>query len=304
MTTNSAPDNMFDIPDEFDDALGNPLVEGAIRLPFFTPFIWATNGQKINKAIAKENPAMYFGGWTMRDDDMAQMAEYYNDGAVLPSWISQVMEGDGGEFTVFMKRQIYVALIGGRQRWEKNNPDDPNEKARSHYQALCFLAGRPKDEKGIAYFKPYGPVVLTVRGFQAQNLRQAFMDCEMRTRIARKQSMPNKPNGAHISMFYFNFGNFGDQPDFKLVGKTEGKQSTITPISLNLPTDVKEITVDLLKQSFVGRDIAEEVIDYRKRADEWLNAWKNDKAEVEKPEAIPQESEVNPVDRDFPPSED
>lgn len=285
MSTPTAPDDLYNIPQEYQEEMQNALGGEGVRLPFtVTYWRWLT-GLPSYKTVGN---APYFGGWVANVEDVDVAEQEYG---ALPKVEKGVFgmftlaSRDGGEYNVYGTRALAIAVIGKRQRLLMADNMTPTEHfeegCRTHIQILG-LAGY-REGNGI---KPWGPVVLTARGLSAKAMTDAFRLFETKTKIARAKFA----HGIPAWFFYAIAGTFGEKPITKLVGEP-GAQSPISPCQLYLPED---ITAEVLRTWYIGEGKIEEVINWRKQAQEWLNdkRWKfGQRDEGEAPENGPEAPE-------------
>lgn len=275
--------NEFDIPEGYNEGIGNPLDNEGVRLPFLAPMVWWQNGRPIFK---DRGGAPYFGGWAMNDVDMSALHDQTD---TLPlNWLSYDLVNEQGEdYTAFMTRWAYFAIIGTRNRWIQ-------EVNKGHYQVLAYMAYQGADKSIV----PYSPVVLTCKGTAGMFLRQAVIKFSTQTAAARKKFAKDLP----ISAFFATLGTFGQAPEYQSVGKEEGKKKNVTPVNLWLP---EKIDGAYLHAAYVGREIAELSIGLRKDAADWLADWKQPQKQQRKQEqANPGEEEYVPDPMNEPPQPD
>ncbi len=256
-------------PINLDNELARKLDQGmrsgdAVDLPFPVVYIWALNGQAGYK---QQGGALYYGGWACKVDDMQTAAD--QQGLPVPADWKRVTiaSRDGGEFEAFTTRSIVVAPIGKRESWLLDGQRSAQyiEGGRRHLQVLAFM-GEPRGENGHKEFAPWGPVVLTAKGYQARNLLDAFSRWNKATAQVRWKSAPGVPAWC----FYLSLGTFGKERQVLSVGKP-GAQSPITPIGANLYDHFDE---KLLNSLFVGLETAGRMAELQDLAGEWLNGWK------------------------------
>ncbi len=235
------------------------------ELPFPVVYIWALNGQASYKI---QGGALYYGGWACKSLDLQQITE--QQGLPLPlNWQDVTISSrDGGEFAAYTTRNIVIAPVGKRLSWlhEGRRYATYIEGGRRHIQVLAYLAD-VHNESGIKEIKPWGPVVLTAKGYQARNLLDAFVKWEKITSPFRQRVAPGVPAWC----FYMSIGTFGKERQALNVGKP-GAQSPITPISAFIP---EHLSNELVESLFVGNEVASKMAALQDQAVEWLNAWKD-----------------------------
>ena len=257
---------MIELDQETSNALNQGMeMGGGIMLPFIAPTLWALNGKAELRQIGG---AQYFGGWAANRDDIEDALQQ-NKLDWLPGSMKRetfVVKGDK-EIEVYTSRGVLVAPIGLRKAWLTDDGRrlpayTEGVRARQHAQALVLLAG--KDKEGIIH--PWGPAVLSAKGYQATNLLDALGAWDKHTKSIRRQIAPNVPAWC----FYLAIGTFGNERKGVMVGKN-GAQSSITPIGPYLP---ETITPETMEALFVGQETAAEMAIYLADAREWLDAWK------------------------------
>lgn len=253
------------------------LGEG-VELPFAATYWWALNGQRSMSALARECPALFYGGW-------ATDADKYHENALDP--VQGVHEytgsGDKGQWNALATRVLHVAIIARRTRWlaKDGMTFSVHYKpgfTRQHLQVLTlgFVAGK-------AWF----PVVLSAKGYQAKYLLEAIKAWEKAIAPFKKELNATQ---FPVSCFVISLGTTGDKPEFVSVGKT-GAQSTITPIQPVIPND---LDAGKLAKRFVGRDVIRINAERLAQAQDWLKAWhvaseNGERNEYEEPEVIVEE---------------
>ncbi len=233
---------------------------GGIELPFHAPVLWVVNG---DAKMRQTNNALYFGGWAGKMTDVQEAQRSWDVDFVPQGWVDgEIVPNQGQPFQAFLARSLLVAPIGMRIGWigpglARYAEYQPG--ARQHVQVLVFVGSR---EKGGMI--PWGPAVLTAKGYQAGNVTKAFKDWERHTAALRKTVAPGIPAWC----FYLALGTFGKDRIAIQVGKNS--TSPITPVTAYLPDNLDEATLESL---FVGEEVAEEMATYLADAGEWLNAW-------------------------------
>lgn len=231
--------------------LNNPLQTGDyVELPFFAPYLYVINGKaNLKKADDKINPP-YFGGFGIaREDFENAVAEFGNPNSF---GFYTMVNQEGNEYEIYAARAVAVAPIVTRERWVEG---------RSHLQILCLMAYRKDD-----HFAPWGPVVLTAKGYASKYLKNALKDWESFTTRVRREYAPKYP----ANLFYCYVGTFGDRKQIMVGGAS---QSPITPIELYKGKD-GQATQDTLLANFVGAETVARMRDYKVQAADWLADWK------------------------------
>ncbi len=262
-------------PITLDSNLAKKLESGmrageTVELPFPVIYIWALNGQSSYKS---QGGALYYGGWACKVEDLQALTG--QQGLPVPSDWKQVTiaSRDGGEFEAYTTRNVIVAPIGKRVSWlfDGKRFSTYVEGGRRHLQVLAYLA-EAKGENGSKQFVPWGPVVLTAKGYQARNLLDAFARWDKATSQIRWKIAPGIPAWC----FYLSLGTFGRERQAVNVGKP-GAQSPITPISVYVPD---RMTEDFVSSLFVGQPVAELMSSLQDQASDWLKAWKEEVPQV------------------------
>lgn len=242
-----------------DDELG-------VTLPFPAPLLYVINGMPAYKAL---NNAQYWGGWGV---DAEKMDEAIQDtSAVFPlSFTEAVNENkDGKEYKIYCTRSVIVAPIGKRFSWVKQDGKQVVRStqffdgARMHIQVLGYMAQKGPEGKGIV---PWGPVLLSAKGYQAGNVIEAFRAWKKVSAAARKQFASNLDS----EFFYLPVGTFGTERVTETKGKGTAK-SSITPLKPYLPQEIDEA---YLTRMFVGEEVAATMATCKDEAEPWLAAWK------------------------------
>lgn len=256
-------------PIQLDSNIARKLDQGMrsgeiVDLPFPVVYVWALNGQTSYRSTGG---APYFGGWACKAEDLQSVAD--QQALPVPSDWKQVTisSRDGGEFEAFTSRSVLVAPIGRRESWLSDGRRSAAyiEGGRRHLQVLAYLA-ESQGSNGSKTFVPWGPVVLTAKGYQARNLLDSFARWEKATAQIRWKVAPGVPAWC----FYLSLGTFGKDRQAMNVGKP-GAQSPITPISVYIPEKFSE---DVFASLFVGNEVAAVMADLQDQASQWLSAWK------------------------------
>jgi len=259
--------NFFDLPAGADLLTESMKIEGQITLPFHAPIFWWMNGSNNMRAMANEYPSLYFGGWSSNLPEVEEAAEFYGPVSMKKT---QLASRQGKELDAYVSRSLMIAPITFRERWQKTDQsgrlsysDHYTDGGRHHVQMLALLAFKKPD----VTYEPWGPIVLSCKGYQAKNLLNCVKEWRGLIEKARKEHAPAVP--AHL--FWMLLGTFGKEPEVKMVGKS-GAQSPITPVQLYKP---QAITVETLRILYVGKAAAGGMVDYLQQAKDWAEAWKS-----------------------------
>jgi hypothetical protein len=159
---------------------------------------------------------------------------------------------------------LIVAPIAYRRSWllkgtTQGRVNRYEKGTRQHVQVLAEVGVKTKTG-----FIPWGPVVLSCKGFQAKNLASAFSKWEEHTAPLRTQLAKGIP----AWLFWAAIGTFGTDRVQDMVGSGQNT-SPITPIGPYL----SPITETTLKMLYGGEALAKLIVDYRKQAEQWAHAW-------------------------------
>jgi len=264
-----AQENYFDVDQSAADRLNQGMnMGGGIELPFAAPVFWWMNGNPQNRALATSTPAIYFGGWAANADSIEEVAD---DRGGLPGGLvkTDIYTRDSNTVEAYTTRLLVVAPISFRQAWITGQQQTVRhvkyvQGGRQHIQVLCLTGYQLQDKT----YQSWGPIVLSAKGYQAQYLMSAMKD--WRKAIDRALGVIKANPKPPAWGFWGGIGTFGDKVDTQMVGKST--QSPITPINLFTP---KELTAELLRRLYVGRDGVDEMAQLLDEASDWLNAWKS-----------------------------
>lgn len=254
-------DGLTDIEGLAIDKLTQAQDDGAgIRLPFPALYIHVRNGDPRLKSSTA--PVQYFGGFESDSDKMGEMLEAGELPKFPDGWTSYNGVGrEGNEYNAIGSRKITVALIKGRASWlnkdgKARSPVYTPEFSRRHLQYLAL------------FYNPEFviPVVITAKGYQAQNVIESFGKWESAIKPFRKElNATTLPRCA----FWMTIGTHGQAPNYVKVGSDA--QSTITPIAPIIP---EKLTAEDVGKRFVGKANLLKCAELLEQATEWLNAWK------------------------------
>lgn len=256
-------DNLITLPDDVIDPIKESMeAGGGVQLPFDVCYFWVVNG---DARMSQMGGVSYFGGWNGSRDAIDEFVASTQN--VVPASFKAVDRTyeDGKTSTNYETRHLIVAPIAFRQSWMTDDNlrhDHYVNGGRQHAQYLAYMMVKEGEN-----YAPWGPVVLSGKGYQARNITDAFSAWEHATKDARRAIAPNVPS----YFFALAIGTFGQTPDFKEVG---GKaKAKITPIKPYMP---EQITPELMRKLFVGESVAAIMADLRNQAVDWLNAWKGE----------------------------
>jgi hypothetical protein len=254
---------MIELDKNISDKLNSGMSNGeTIELPFPHVFMWTHNGQT---AYKQHGNALFYGGWMCDSDSLTAAMEM--QGLTLPAgWNAvTITNREGVDFEACVTRSIMVAPIAYRVSWltDGRRAAQYSDGARRHVQALAYMA-----EKAEQGWIPWGPVVLSAKGYQARNLLDSFGKWEKAISPVRRKIAPTVPAWC----FYLAVGTFGKERKVENVGKA-GTQSPITPISVYVPDTLDEA---MLTKLFVGQETAGIMAELADQAQDWIEAWKGE----------------------------
>lgn len=257
-------------------AFSNSTAGDAAALPFTAPLLRWMNGQTAYKPTGG---APYWGGWFVDQSQFEAAIDEY--GTQMPSTFKlydNMSNKEGKEYAGYGALSVPVAIFARRFKWSVD-PNRPGDKGRGHVQYLGYMAqvmlGGPEGKTRM--YVPVMPIILSAKSYSAKFLQDAIRKVESQTRSVRNKEF----SGLSHSMFYFSLGVFPPRPekgkeppkpDQIMVGP-KGAQSPVTVCQAWLPEG--EIGADTMASWFVGKEIAEVMLDYLTQAKPWLDAWNN-----------------------------
>lgn len=261
----------YDIPEGANDAVGSL---GAVVLPFAAPIVFWRNGDKAFAQVKDIQDVRRFGGWAIQPDEIESMKESLPP--ELPAdWQKMEFMGERATYTNYITRKVYAAIIARRFSWFVNDG-----KSRSVTQYLAYLGTRVENN-----IMPWGAVILQAKSLGGVDLDKAIAEFKKLTAQFRENTKEQ--------FFYAPLGTWGSEPQFTNNKSKDGnKQSSVTPVHVYKPQGgYSKSLVDML---FVGRETAAEIVEIRKKAQEWLDDWNNRRkvAEVKAPEENPFGEEI------------
>jgi hypothetical protein len=256
----------FDLPKNVTEQIDQNLEQrGAITLPFDVVYLWVHNG---DSKLEKLGGADYHGGWSGKKAECDSYCE--SRGLKIPAGFTETSKRVTGnvKLELYCSRFVLVAPVGFRESWaiDRSRFAEYTPGARHHVQMLVYLYEKQQpDPKQPSTYTPWGPVVLSAKGFQANNLIKSLSTWASALDPVRRKICPETP--PHF--FLRAVGTFGKEPSFAEVG-SGSKKSTITPIEVFIPEKVDEVS---LSAWFVGADMALVMADLAGQAKTWLAAW-------------------------------
>jgi hypothetical protein len=265
----------FDVSSKAQEQLSGRLEEGSVELPFSTAIFWVVNGKP---ELSPIGGVPYLGGWAAAQQELEDHLK--NESIELPKSLTLTeFQGEEQKYFAYTTRSLAIAPVAMRKR---NIGEDG--RYREHLQVLGYAMIH--DGKQI---QELGATILTVKGWQSANLKDAFKRWERASLEARRTFA----NSLDVKFFYLPVGTFGKDPVFTSVGK--GKTSKITPIEGQIPATVDEA---VLKARFVGSAVSEVMAEMKRQSMDWQADWKEDKVVQQLPEDAPNfgEQELNTTD--------
>lgn len=274
-------------------------VQGGVELPFPVAYFFVHNGSKAQRPMveAKLAPEVaYFGGWAVDASSFLDVCRA--TGRPLPTQFGKPhpleVKGSTKPLSVFMSRYLMVAPFGIRQSWTSKTANTrlpEYEKGSSrHVQMLCLLAVKEADQ-----LIPFGPVCLTGKGYQAGNMLAGINEWSKVASGVAEQSIrsnvfPMWSSGyqaaqadvqrtnvvkSFVRSCWIPLGTFGPERVEFMAGNDPDKQSAITPIRAWTPKETQqEVTLDYLKEMYIGDTLVHEQFRLAKLIKDWLNAWR------------------------------
>jgi hypothetical protein len=248
--------------------------------PMYPIVQWHTGDQKMKKAGGMD----YLGGFFIKadaiDDALMQAA-----GWEKTAWT----HADGKEEAGWWKRQIAIAIVTTRKRWEVyadggGRPLVFPWKSYDKAKAAGKAGGRTQTLVIVRGLEDAGPVVLTMRGmtalaFEGNNrdnlgcigkFQQTVITAANSATAASRKKWP-------LFAFWLPVGADRDEkgePTFTKVGQGSNTRNIVVPIPLGLPS--KPGDVGNLGAYYVGNDLLEVAKTiYVEASSSWVVAWDN-----------------------------
>lgn len=255
------------------------------RGPQYPTIQWNYGSAKMAKAGGMD----YMGGWFL-PDDQADNAALEAAGWQAASWLHV----GGSEVTGFWRREIAVALVAARKRWEVYGEYGSGGAQAFDWRSYeaAKAAGRPTSRlhalclvKGL---EDLGPFVLTLKGMAAMNfegtrsangaltlfgatvLRAANTASDAAARKAGRSGGKRWPYRA----FWLPVGADRDadgKPRFTEVGRGRDTSHVVLPVALGIPDRPDAIN---LAKFYVGNELLGVVNELWQEAEQnWTHAW-------------------------------
>lgn len=258
------------------------------------PVIQWNSGNRSMKKLGVDSMD-YSGGFFMKLDaiDEATMAAA---GWTKTSWT----HGDGSEEAGWYRRQIEVAVIATRKRWEVYEQGNRRPKVfpwMQYEKAAEF--GRPKGKthalclvKGL---EVAGPILLTWSGMAAKAFEgnrstlgavSKFQQTVITAGNNALAAAGKRGKGWPLFAFWLPVGANRDaknEPIFTEVGTGNSTSHIVLPVALSLPE--KPADVDI-KKYFVGAALLESAKGIWRENESWASAWDNLTNEPDEEEAL------------------
>ena len=270
------PEPEFEVP-EGAEALGAQMkTSDGIELPYPVLYGQAHNG---NAQMQELGGIRYFGGWLF---EKAKADEFFaaNNLAVPTLFkVEKIKPKTGNAYDAYTARQLHIAVITKRFSWlnadTRQRAPQYFEGARRHLQIVALLGTANLATKK---FEALFPAVLTVKGYQAEEVYAAFDAWDKATVEQRRALVGQGKNAPAANLFFMALGTHGEKFIEKNVGKNQ--QSPITPFSVAIPEKDK-LDKAYLMARYVGKDVAAQMIEKLNQSKEWLAVWSKPVNEAE-----------------------
>jgi len=270
------PEPEFEVP-EGAEVLGAQMkTSDGIELPYPVLYGQAHNG---NAQMQELGGIRYFGGWLF---EKAKADEFFAANSLaVPSIfkVEKIKPKTGNAYDAYTARQLHLTVITKRFSWlnEETRQRSPQyfEGARRHLQLVALLGTANLATKK---FEALFPVVMTAKGYQAEEVYAAFDAWDKATAEARRALVTQGKPVPAANLFYMSLGTHGEKFIEKNVGKN--KTSPITPLSVAVPEKDKLDKAYLLAR-YVGKENAAKMIEWLNQSKEWLGVWSKPVNEAE-----------------------
>ena len=245
---------------------------------------WCSGDQKAKKIGGMD----YQGGFFVKDGAI--------DAELLTGngWTKTTMtHADGSETEGWTRREMAVAVIAYRQRWEVKSNGAPAQVFPWSAYATAKELGRPNGKTQVLVLikglEAVGPVVLTFSGTRAVSFLGSNKSSGALTKFAQTvitaanfasdaaAKKAGKPAGKHwpYRAFWLPVGANRDgkgDPLFSEVGVGKDVSHVVLPVALGLPDKPDQVD---LKKFYVGNDMLAAVNDLYVANADWRTAWEN-----------------------------
>ena len=259
--------------------------------PMFPIMQWNSGDSKMKKLGTDSMD--YAGGFFMKADAVDD-AIMERGGWVKTTWT----HNDGTEEAGWYRRQMAVAVISMRKRWEVYEAGSRRPQAfpwagKGYEQAKA--AGRPKGRtqvlcivKGI---EEAGPVVLTLGGMaglsfegnrQSMGALVRFQQSVITAANLASAAKGHRNKRWPLFAFWLPVGADRDakgEPNFTKVGQGNDTTNIVLPVALGLPDKPAGVN---LNQFYVGNELLEQCKEiFMDASTTWTNAWDNIQPDAE-----------------------
>ena len=251
-----------------------------------------------NPAMKKAGGMDYLGGFFIAEDAVSNPDAFLAAAWTATEWTHQ----DGTSTMGFWRRDLRIAVVNYRQRWEVQGEEGGNVAfAWTDFDSAKALAeGLGKTPTGrthalirIEGMEDEGLFVLTLRGvgaraFAARNNNDAALAVFSRTVLAaanRESDIAARANKRETGKkwpyraYWLPLGAArtpnGD-PVFVKAGNASDAKSVVLPVAMGLPAKMSDIKADDLGKWYVGNDLLAVLRqDWYDAEENWSHAWDN-----------------------------
>lgn len=246
------------------------------------PFIqWHYGDQKMKKAGGMD----YMGGFFIKDDAIDEEA------ATAAGWQKTTWTRESGkEDSGYYRREIDVAVIAMRKRWEVVNDYQRRYFAWDKYDDAIKAgkaSGRTQVLVLIKGLEAVGPLVLTFKGMSGAafegnrqtsgaltKFAQTVITAANKASEAAAKAKNQKPAKWPYRAFWLSVGADRDgkgEPIFTEVGKDKATSRVVLPAAIALPAKWNDVD---LGKFYVGKELLATVNDLWAEAEtNWSHAW-------------------------------
>lgn len=278
MTTDNAPEIEFD-PTAVQGIDPNSVENTGPTYPMIQ---WHYGNLKLKKAGGME----YLGGWFIKTDQID--AELLTTAGWTPSTWNH---DNGAEDDGFWRRELAVAVIALRQRWEVTNGEERQYFAWKNYdgaKAAGKASGRTHALVLVRGLEDVGAMILTLKGMAALSFTGSpksggaltTFSQTVITAANKASEAAAKKNGARGAnrwpwrAFWLPVGadrETNGEPKFSEVGRGNATTRVVLPVALGLPAKPEQVQ---LNRFYVGNTLLTVVNELYDEAEaNWTHAW-------------------------------